>query len=268
MALLSSAKFKKASFSGAEFKDVTFAEAEFQESADFSEASFKMNPKIDETIHDSISPDSLDSIGWAYRKSFLFGAGSFFGKAGEGHWNETEYAKASESFRNAKVEYDKEGKYDEAGKMYVREMDSIREQLRFWKGERLKWIWFWVLKHTCDYGEKPWRFIRWVGYIILFFAFLYMPIISRIPVISDRLSWWPFIKFKEYPFQPWIWSEGYLFNIMTSLYFSVVTFATLGFGGITPVSNVGKIAVIVEVLLGYLMFGVLITLVARKMTRS
>ena len=128
-AFLSKTKFQKVDFGWAEFEGVAFSEVEFQESAEFNEAIFKMDPKIDESEHDNLSPDSLDSIGWAYRRSFLVGASHFFGKAGEGHWSETEYAKASESYRNAKVEYEKEGKYDEAGEMYVWEKDSTRRQL-------------------------------------------------------------------------------------------------------------------------------------------
>jgi predicted permease len=40
-----------------------------------------------------------------------------------------------------------------------------------------------------------------------------------------------------------------------------------GFGDIAPISIIGKIAAICEVLLGYAIFGILITMVARKMTR-
>jgi voltage-gated potassium channel Kch len=45
------------------------------------------------------------------------------------------------------------------------------------------------------------------------------------------------------------------------LYFSVVTFATLGYGDIAPL---GKILAVVEVLLRYLMGGLLIAILAGK----
>jgi voltage-gated potassium channel Kch len=102
---------------------------------------------------------------------------------------------------------------------------------------------------SCNYGESYWRFIGWMAFIILAFTVIYLP--SSIGSIT----------FKEYPYY-----EGN--NFLTSLYFSVVTFATLGFGDITPVSDAGKLWVIFEVMCGYVMFGILITLVARKMTRS
>jgi len=72
------------------------------------------------------------------------------------------------------------------------------------------------------------------------------------------------------------WYDGTFFgtaklvvsNIVTAFYFSVVTFATLGFGDITPVNSLGRIWAILEVAFGYLTLGILITLLARKMTRS
>ena len=61
---------------------------------------------------------------------------------------------------------------------------------------------------------------------------------------------------------------GGVYNIITALYFSVVTFATLGYGDIAPDNILAKVCVIGEVLSGYLTFGVLVTLVSRKLTRD
>jgi hypothetical protein len=46
--------------------------------------------------------------------------------------------------------------------------------------------------------------------------------------------------------------NGFAYNIVTALYFSAVTFATLGFGDIAPLNILGKVCAIAEVLLGYL----------------
>ena len=96
------------------------------------------------------------------------------------------------------------------------------------------------------------------------------------PIIPSLFSWWPSclsITFEEYPFHQWGggivgFTKTIVFNAVTALYFSVVTFTTLGFGDISPISIIGKLYTIAEVLSGYTMFGVLITLVARKMTRN
>ena len=52
---------------------------------------------------------------------------------------------------------------------------------------------------------------------------------------------------------------------LTNLYFSMVTFSTLGFGDVTPCNWVGELAVMLEVFLGYVLLGGLITILAMKL---
>lgn len=52
-----------------------------------------------------------------------------------------------------------------------------------------------------------------------------------------------------------------------SLYFSVVTFTTLGYGDIIPKGGCGQFFVAFEVFMGYLMLGALIAVIIRKITR-
>ncbi|MFA5352389.1 MAG: potassium channel family protein, partial [Candidatus Gracilibacteria bacterium] len=47
-------------------------------------------------------------------------------------------------------------------------------------------------------------------------------------------------------------------------YFSIVTFTTLGYGDIVPVTIIEKIIVGVEVLLGFTMLGIFINLIKQK----
>jgi hypothetical protein len=51
------------------------------------------------------------------------------------------------------------------------------------------------------------------------------------------------------------------------LYFSFVTFTTLGFGDITPIKWYAQIIVTIEVILGYGMLGGLISILANKLAR-
>ncbi len=57
------------------------------------------------------------------------------------------------------------------------------------------------------------------------------------------------------------------FNLLTMMYYSVVTFSTLGFGDIAPKSPVAAVLVVFEVILGYLMLGGLIAIFAGKLSR-
>jgi len=56
-------------------------------------------------------------------------------------------------------------------------------------------------------------------------------------------------------------------NWYTPFYFSVVTFTTLGFGDVTPLDWVGQMCITVEVVLGYVMLGGLISIFANKFAR-
>lgn len=52
-----------------------------------------------------------------------------------------------------------------------------------------------------------------------------------------------------------------------AIYFSVVTFATLGFGDITPTNAAGRVCVVLEVLGGYAMLGLLVSVFASRLLR-
>ena len=54
---------------------------------------------------------------------------------------------------------------------------------------------------------------------------------------------------------------------LESLYFSVVTIATLGYGDSVPTAPLGMVLVIFEVLAGVLLFGVFVALLGRKVVR-
>ncbi len=260
--------FDRASFHG----EVTFGEAYLGTSTDFNGVLFSEEPDLSSAIHDELYPVFLDRIGWSYRKSFLFGASYFFEEAGKSYLRQESpaYSEASDSFRNAKIEYEKEGKYSNAGKMYAREKECLRLHLKAQKDSLGERTWLWVWKHTCKYGESPSLFAIRATTIILAFTVVYMPL------VSELFDWWPSwlsVTFKEYPFRAWSGGgmgivKAFIFNFVTALYFSVVTFATLGFGDIAPISVLGKLCAIAEVMLGYVMFGMLITLVVRKVTRS
>ena len=93
--------------------------AEFGEAAYFNEANLRYDTDLNTARLDGLDPKSHDSIGQAYRSALLPGAGHFFEQAGKGYWNQMEYPQASDSFRNTKVEYEKEGKYREARSAYL-----------------------------------------------------------------------------------------------------------------------------------------------------
>ena len=57
-------------------------------------------------------------------------------------------------------------------------------------------------------------------------------------------------------------------DFISMIYYSVVTFTTLGFGDITPKTHEAAMWVMAEVILGYVMLGGLISILATKLARS
>ncbi|MBT3326196.1 MAG: potassium channel family protein [Gemmatimonadales bacterium] len=112
---------------------------------------------------------------------------------------------------------------------------------------RLGKLWRW----SCDYGRSS---VRWVAIslaVLLGSAWAYSPCsdwalvpLRANPVLNSPVDGW---------FKP--------------VYFSVVTFATLGFGDITPCNTAGRVWVVGEVLAGYAMLGLLVSVVASRLLR-
>jgi len=125
---------------------------------------------------------------------------------------------------------------------FVRQSEFIRRCRETWP----KWV-FWPWKKTCDCGRNVPKWLVTCALVMLAFAFLF------------TLSGWlgvPLLRPRNAEI-----GEGFL----THLYFSVVTFSTLGFGDVTPCNWGGKIAVIVEVFFGYVMLGMLISIFTMKL---
>jgi len=225
---------KAISFVGVTFTgDVDFYGARLSGQASFGGSVFNGYRFPEGLSFVEISPMGFDRIGHECRRLLLPGS-KFFEYAGEWYWDDKQYLQAIQSFRNAKIEYEREGKYDAAGDMYVKEKKCIR------KSSPRKRFLYWVWQVTCNYGESWVQFLLCMALIVILFAFLY----------------------KQFSLSANIDSS------MDALYFSVVTFATLGLGDILPCGFWGKLSVIFEVFLGYLMFGFLLALVARKITRN
>ena len=92
-----------------------------------------------------------------------------------------------------------------------------------------------ILEATCDYGRSFTRFFLWCLGVILFFAITY----TLIPNSLNKNSFWD------------------------SIYFSALTFVTMNFD-IQPVSTFGKVLVVIEAGIGYLMTGLLVAILLRR----
>jgi len=98
------------------------------------------------------------------------------------------------------------------------------------------------LHHFYRHGRKPLLPLLWISLTVTSFAFLY--------------KYFGLIAFNPPDKTVCIWQ---------SLYFSVVTFTTLGFGDIVPTCLFGQLLVILEVTLGIITIASLIPLILKKL---
>lgn len=126
--------------------------------------------------------------------------------------------------------------------------DQFVRQSEFIRGCREtlpKWL-FWIWKLTCECGRSFKRLLVVCLLVILIFTHAY---------------YWP--AFYDRPIVA-VHHSDVAFSPITELYFSVVTFSTLGFGDVTPCNATGQIVVMIEVLLGYVALGALISVFSVK----
>ena len=106
-----------------------------------------------------------------------------------------------------------------------------------------KYLWA-IWSVTSDCGRSAFRWILWS----LFFALSFAGIFRLIGKEGNFKTDLPF---------DWV----------TAVYYSIVTFTTLGFGDVTPISPIAMFCVTIEVILGYVMLGGLISIMATKLAR-
>ncbi len=108
--------------------------------------------------------------------------------------------------------------------------------------------------------------------------------ISRWAALSISFALFFGIIFADYHVWSWLpdWIQSILISLdptmhystelklswFTPYYFSIVTFTTLGFGDVTPTNTAGQLWLAIEVIIGYIMLGGLLTLFATNMTRQ
>ncbi|MCU0289703.1 MAG: potassium channel family protein [Acidobacteria bacterium] len=96
----------------------------------------------------------------------------------------------------------------------------------------------------CGHGEKPVRAFSGIAFFIFLFSIIFK-CFNLIEFVDPEktLCYWQ------------------------SLYFSFVTFTTLGYGDIVPINITGQIIVILEVTLGVMSLGLLLATLTRKFTK-
>lgn len=131
---------------------------------------------------------------------------------------------------------------DSPSNPYLKRYIDDEQWIASWR-ERSKWrgFLFYVWEATSHCGRSIGLWVSWSVVLALIFGLLY-----RGHIYIDPHT---------------------VHNWYTPFYFSVVTFTTLGFGDVTPTDALGQLWITLEVVLGYVMLGGLISIFANKFAR-
>jgi len=131
-----------------------------------------------------------------------------------------------------------------ADRAYVDEMDFNKNKLRS-NNKYIKFTALKILEITSNYGTSMGRWLLTSLFVTFVFAFCFF-------VVDFFHKTMLMIDFN---------TGGTFFDY---IYYSIITFTTLGYGEIVPIVFSGKVLASTEVIVGYLMLGVLVNLLGRK----
>jgi hypothetical protein len=169
------------------------------------------------------------------------------GKVFEAH---ERYSEAEETYRGLSVAMAERGHANTAGRFFQSQMRMRRMQLPRWSQRRVGSK---LADLICGYGELPGRVFLFASIVILGAATVYF--FGGLAGQHGRIS-----------FDPAAYWLDNVFEYLTCVYFSVVTFTTVGYGDIHPEGWVRACAV-TEAFIGAFSISLFVVVFVKRMTR-
>ena len=173
------------------------------------------------------------------------------------HYHEGEKEQATDNYKQSEEIYrqlrkcaEDQGLSNLCGRYSYRERVMHRSLLPKWT---FKWVFSNIMDLLCGYGEKPENTITFSIFLIFICALGYFAF--GVNYYNEVLQFDPAATFKDN-----------LTTFFMALYYSVVTFTTLGYGDITPFGVTRFIAVI-EAFLGSFTIALFVVVFVRRMSR-
>jgi hypothetical protein len=161
------------------------------------------------------------------------------------------YQEAEETYRNLRINLEKAGLFEQAGYFFHREMIVRRKQMPQQSLSRITSL---AVDLFSGYGEKPMRVVGFSLFIIFICTCSYF-------FSAGILYHGESIGFNS--------GHEFMTNVshfVSCLYFSVVTFTTLGYGDVTPV-GLTRIIAAIEAFSGSFTMALFVVVFVKKMTR-
>jgi len=160
------------------------------------------------------------------------------------------YQQSEEIYRNLRRTCESDGLFETAGWFFQKEMKMRRKQMPLFSFKRFISK---IVDFSCGYGERPLRIVILSAMVILLFTGIFfmtgLNYSGEIIQISFNASF-----------------EENIVALLNALYFSVVTFTTLGYGDILPI-GISKLFAGIEALLGGFILALFVVVFVKKMTR-
>lgn len=160
------------------------------------------------------------------------------------------FEQSEEIYRNLRKRAEDQGLFQLAGRFGYKELIMRRFQLPRWS---FKWCFSQLVDWLCGYGEKPENTVLFSMYLILISAFLYF--LFGVNHGNEILQ----LDLQK------SFSENVSTFFMT-LYYSVVTFTTLGYGDITPF-GITRFFAALEAFIGSFTIALFVVVFVKRMTR-
>lgn len=145
-------------------------------------------------------------------------------------------------------------------KPYIREKHSRRKRA-FVNGDRVNWLKYSSFRWIMLYGESPTRVVGTSLVVILLFAIAY-PLLGGVHITSNPATHTFFDPFNSINFE-----STTIRTFLSNVYFSTVTFSTLGYGGIQPATSATKFLASLQSLIGNILMALLVAVFARRALR-
>lgn len=179
--------------------------------------------------------------------------------------DDTRHGAKEEGCRVQRISYEKEGKKEEADKMFVEEMRARRAQKEAWWERELDKV---VADWTCKYGTSWERVLGISLGLIGSFSLLYLifNIISMYTPLESYIGELNLPSGSALSFNLDIVS--FFRCLGNSIYYSSITFTNLGYGDLHPSGFMMKALSTMESVLGALFVALIIVVFARKWMRG
>lgn len=250
-ASLNDARLEYANLSGSDLRNADFSNARFYQAlltdARINDMTMFDNPSVYE--QDLVEPydtpaDSHDAAIWVYRSLSTLYEQNAMGKQAQHYHIRKEEAKRKAHWEN------------------WNNLDEINKPQGFITEWNLpQALIYEVNRWTSLHGESPYRVLSLSGFAILFSALLY-PLAGIKPSSGNAILWTHTIETSSGVIPT---ATNLLSVLAESVYFSTVTFTTLGYGDVRPLGWAKALAT-VESLLGTLLMALLVFVLGRQTT--